>query len=184
MDTVAGHAKNQPENAIILPKWSGSPNDKDLVSYIPFLEYIATMGITDVRNVLASFPSDGPTSTIPAEFARREALARQEFDRQLAAKPKRRKSIGSLSSLVGIKTEGPIGGLEDYEKGKMMQDQARERGQKNYEALAKELRENGEKWLKEMKEEEEKAQREQVNSMKTSMKTTVGSVFGGGSVAK
>lgn len=63
IDTKAEHAKNQPENAIILPKWQGDPKDphaKDLVALIPFLEYCATMGIQDIRTVLGE--STNPTT--------------------------------------------------------------------------------------------------------------------------
>lgn len=58
IDTKAAHVKNQPENAIVLNKWSGDPKDphtKDLVSLIPFLEYVATMGTEDTRKVLGMF---------------------------------------------------------------------------------------------------------------------------------
>lgn len=40
---------------IILPKWKGDskdPHARDLVALIPFLEYIATMGIQDTRKVI------------------------------------------------------------------------------------------------------------------------------------
>jgi len=55
IDTKSAHVKNQPENAIVLPKWTGDPKDphaKDLVALIPFLEYIASMGTEDTRKVL------------------------------------------------------------------------------------------------------------------------------------
>ena len=38
IDTVPDHVQLQPENAIILPKWSGDPKDKNLIALIPFLE--------------------------------------------------------------------------------------------------------------------------------------------------
>ena len=47
----------------------------------------------------------------------------------------------------------------------MLQDIARERGQKNYEMLEKQIRENGEMWLKEEQMAMEKAQQEAMNSM-------------------
>ena len=170
IDTVPSHAKYQPENAIILPKWDGNPNDKGLVSLIPFLEYVAAMQFDDTRDVLKSFAG----TNIPTEFAAREAVARERFESQLAAekakKPKR--SIGFLGSALGIKT--PPGGMdgveggsfsEGFDQGKMLQDQIRERGQKQYEMLEKEIRENGEKWLKEMAAEEEKAKEEAMKGM-------------------
>ncbi|MCJ1437440.1 mitochondrial inner membrane protein required for protein import [Xylographa pallens] len=170
IDTVPSHAKYQPENAIILPKWDGNPNDKGLVSLIPFLEYIAAMQFDDTRDVLKSFSG----TNIPTEFAAREALARERFESQLAAekakKPKR--SLGFLGSALGIKTppggvDGVEGGSfsEGFDQGKMLQDQIRERGQKQYEMLEKEIRENGDKWLKEMAAEEEKAKEEAMKGM-------------------
>ncbi|KAH0552991.1 hypothetical protein GP486_006812 [Trichoglossum hirsutum] len=185
LDTDPAHAKYQPENAIILPKFAGSPNDKELVSMISFLEYVATMGTTDIRTVLKSFEG----THIPTEFARREAIARAQFQKQLAeerAKRPKRSGMGMLGNALGIKPMGTVmvssdGTLEQsaaeaFEQGKMMQDIVRERGQKQYELLEKEIRENGEKLLKEWAAEEEKAKEEQMKGMTKSL----ASVFGGG----
>lgn len=38
LDTNPDHASLQPENAIIIPKWDGTPGDKGLIDMIPFLE--------------------------------------------------------------------------------------------------------------------------------------------------
>ncbi len=174
LDTVPAHAKLQPENAIILPKWKGDPQDRELVSLIPFLEYVATMGFTDTRTVLKSFEG----KHIPSEFAKREAIAREHFEKQLAeerAKRPKRSGVGLLGSILGIKPQGSgLDGTEQtaaegFERGKMLQDQIRERGQKQYEMIEREIRENGEKWLKEMAQEEEKAKEEQMKGMKTSL---------------
>ena len=141
IDTNARHVKNQPENAIILDKWTGDPKDphvKDLVALIPFLEYVATTGTGDVRDVLKSFEG----KPIPEEFARREAIARKKFNEQLEAErakaPKR--SLGSLGSALGIKSTPAMGGgmvladgqsvAEGLKEGKMLSDQIREQGQK------------------------------------------------------
>jgi len=170
LDTRAAHAKNQPENAIILPPWTGDPHDAELVGYIPFLEYVATMGVADVRAALASFSG----THIPTEYARREALLREQLARDVgAAKP--RFSIGAaIARALGIK---PQGGLvtddgksvgEGLAEGKMLQDQIRERGLRQYEALEREIREKGEAWLREEKELEAKMQADQMKSMKTS----------------
>lgn len=182
VDSHAGHAKAQPENAIILDPWKGQANDKGLVALIPFLEYIATMSVEDVRKVLKSFEG----KDIPTEFARRENLARKEFEKQMAAEKVKRPKIsglGSLSSALGIKGSMTQGGMalgeqsvaEGLAQGKMLSDQIRERGQKQYEMMEKEIRENSEKWLKEMAEEEKKMQEEQVKSMKSGFT----SFFGG-----
>ncbi|KAF2090369.1 HAD-like protein, partial [Saccharata proteae CBS 121410] len=174
IDTKPEHAKNQPENAIILPKWDGKPGDKGLVSLIPFLEYVATMGIPDVRAALKSFEG----KDIPTEFAIREKKAREQFHKQLAeeeAKKPKRSLGGAFASSLGIKPAPGQGGLvvgeesaaEGFAKGKMLSDQIRERGQKQYEEMEKQIRENQDKWLKEMAEEEKKMQEETMKSMKS-----------------
>jgi len=176
IDTHAPHIKNQPENAIILPKWNGEPQDphsKDLVSLIPFLEYVATMGIDDVRPVLQSFEG----KDIATEFARREAEARKAFNEQLAAERSKRPrlSLGSLASGLGIKSSGMGGGMvladgqsvaEGLAQGKMLSDQIREQGQKQYEHLEQQIREHGEQWLKEEEEEQKKMVEVQMRDMK------------------
>ncbi|EER29573.1 mitochondrial inner membrane protein required for protein import [Coccidioides posadasii str. Silveira] len=184
IDTHEPHAKRQPENAIILPKWNGDPKDRSLVALIPFLEYVAGMGMDDVRTVLKSFEG----TYIPAEFARREKIMREKFEQQLAEERAKRPkhSIGSIASLFGIKPMGTaIDGLdhsttEGLEQGKMLWDQIRERGQKQYQLIEKEIQENGEKWLAEMAAEEEKMRDEQMKGMKNSFT----SFFGGGGQEK
>jgi import inner membrane translocase subunit TIM50 len=171
IDTNAKHVRNQPENAIVLKPWKGEPGDKELVGLIPFLEYIHTMQYSDVRKVIKSFEG----KHIPTEFARREAIARKEFNaKQLAAKHKHSSGVGALGSLLGlnpsnmsmmVNPEGEPNPTEAFAQGKMLQDIARERGQRNYEELEKQIRENGEKWLKEEAEMMEKAQKEAMNSM-------------------
>lgn len=174
IDTKAEHVRNQPENAIVLGKWTGDPKDTELVSLIPFLEYIHTMQYKDVREVLKSFKG----KHIPTEFARREAIARAEFQKQFEKEKRNRKGgMGALGNLLGLKpsnmsmmvpAEGEISPSEAYAQGKMLQDIARERGQRNYEMMEKEIRENGEKWLKEEQVAAEKAQAEVMSSMKSS----------------
>lgn len=172
LDTKSEHVRNQLENAIVLDKWTGDTQDKDLVGLIPFLEYIHTMQYGDVRKVLKSF--DG--KHIPTEFARREAIARAEFQKQLQAEGGKKKpsGMGMLGGMLGLKPsnmslmqspDGEQTPQEAFAQGKMLQDVARERGQRNYEMLEKEIRENGEKWLKEEAALQEKAQQEAMNSM-------------------
>ncbi|KAL1965872.1 hypothetical protein VTN77DRAFT_5005 [Rasamsonia byssochlamydoides] len=175
IDTVEAHAREQPENAIILPKWKGDPKDKTLVALIPFLEYVAGMGIEDVRPVLKSFEG----TNIPEEFARREKIMREKFQKQLAEEQARRprRGVGALASLLGLKPrtlDGEQSAAEGLEQGKMLWDQIRERGQKNYQLMEKEIRENGEKWLAEMAAEEEKARQEQMKNMKGSLTSFFG----------
>lgn len=172
IDTVAAHAKAQPENSIILPKWTGQISDKELVSLIPFLEYIHTMAYADVRKAIQSF--DG--THIPTEFGKREAIARKKFEEQLAEQKKKapkRSGLGILGKSLGIKHQNlmvdpsEMTPAEAFAQGKMLQDLAREVGQKRYEALEKDIRENGEKWLKEEADMMEKDKEEQMKAMKS-----------------
>lgn len=138
------------------------------------------MGFTDTREVLKSFEG----KHIPTEFGKREAIAREQFEKELAeerAKRPKRSGLGLLGSMLGIKpygagfdgTEPTV--AEGFERGKMLQDQIRERGQQQYEILEQKIREDGEKWLKEMAQEEEKAKEEQMKGMKASLS----GMFGG-----
>lgn len=180
IDTDPSHAMLQPENAIILPKWKGDPNDRELVSLIPFLEYVATMGLTDARTVLKSFEG----KHIPTEFAAREAVARKKFEEQMAnerVQRSHRVGKGLLTAVMGSRAGAGPDGLEQtaaeaIEQGKMLQDHIRERGQKQYEALEKEIRENGEKWLKEMAAEDEKFREEQMKGMRSSLAGFIGGI--------
>lgn len=181
IDTKAKHVRNQPDNAIILDPWKGDRDDKNLVNLIPFLEYIHTMQYSDVRKVIKSF--DG--KDIPTEFARREAIARKEFQaKQLTHKHKHGSGVGALGNMLGLKPsnmnmmvspDGEQNPAEAFAQGKMLQDVARERGQRNYMELEKQIRENGEKWLKEEAAMMEAAQKEAMNSMMGSF----GGWFGG-----
>ncbi|EEP76886.1 mitochondrial import inner membrane translocase subunit TIM50 [Uncinocarpus reesii 1704] len=182
IDTHEPHTKRQPENAIILPKWNGDPKDMSLVALIPFLEYVAGMGIEDVRTVLKGFEG----TYIPAEFARREKAMREKFEKQLAEERAKRPkhSVGAIASLFGIKPMGnAIDGLdhsttEGLEQGKMLWDQIRERGQKQYQLIEKGIQENGEQWLAELAAEEEKAREEQMKGFKSSFTSFFGNTEG------
>jgi mitochondrial import inner membrane translocase subunit TIM50 len=172
IDTEESHASANPENAIILPKWKGDPNDKDLIALIPFLEYTAAMGFDDTRKVLGSFKG----KHIPTEFALREAEARKRFNEQLTEERKkrpRRSGIGALGSALGISTNPSASALsgqmslsEGFEKGMMLHDQIRAQGQKQYEAFEKQIRDNEAEWMREIKREEEKWKEEQMKGMK------------------
>lgn len=174
IDTVASRAKEQPDNAIILPKWTGDAKDKELVALIPFLEYLPTMATPDVRTAIKSFASQH----IPTEFGKREAIARKRFEEQMLEERQRRpkSGLGLLSKALGVKPMPPVLQLEGeqstaeaFAQGKMLQDQARERGQRNYEALEKMIREEGEKWLKEEAAHEEMAKQEGMKAMKSGL---------------
>jgi import inner membrane translocase subunit TIM50 len=137
------------------------------------------MGVEDVRTVLKSF--DG--SAIPVEFAKREKAMRERFEKELAEEQKKKpnRGLGNFAAALGLKSARTLDGettpSEGLAQGKMLWDQIRERGQKNYEMVESEIRLNGEKWLAEMAAEEEKARQEQMQSMKGSFT----GMFGAGS---
>jgi import inner membrane translocase subunit TIM50 len=191
IDTDPHHVKHQPENAIVLPKWNGDPNDQTLVQLIPFLEYLATMGFDDARPVLKSFEG----TFIPAEFARREKLLREKFyeKRQAETKNRKKPSVAGMAGALGWKSNKPQ--LIDPSTGKpikeepldgdkMLWDQIRERGQAQYMAFEKQIREEGEKWLKERAAEEKKLQEEAMKNMKGGILGYFGMGGGGGSGEK
>lgn len=86
-----------------------------------------------------------------------------------------------MNSALGIKPqaafEGEQSASEAFAQGKMLQDQARERGQKAYEHLEKMIREQGEKWLKDEAAMEEAAKQEGMKAMKSGFTGMFG--FGG-----
>lgn len=139
------------------------------------------MAVPDVRKAIESFQG----KHIPTEFGRREAIARQKFHEQIAEEQKKRpkrSAVGMFGNALGIKHQTVMmdpadqSPSEAFAQGKMLQDQARERGQRNYEALEKEIRENGDKWLKEEALMEEKAKEESMKAMKSGFT----GFFGGG----
>ncbi|KAK5651263.1 hypothetical protein OQA88_12671 [Cercophora sp. LCS_1] len=177
IDTKPEHVQAQPENAIVLPKWTGEAKDDKLVSLIPFLEFIHTMEYDDVRKVIKSF--DG--TDIPTEFARREAIARAAHQKRLEAiRGKKTAGGGGLSwltNMLGLKPsnmslmvppEGEENPQDALASGKMLQDIARERGLRNYMMIEEEIRKNGEKWIKEEQEAQEKMTKEAMKSMQSS----------------
>lgn len=115
MDTRAEHVALQPENSIIIPKWTGDPSDKGLVSMIPFLECkllsimvkscvkgvsaIAIYKPGDVRPILEAYQG----KNIPVEYAKKEDQAKQQFleDWRRSGKGKVSTSSFTLSGLFG-----------------------------------------------------------------------------------
>lgn len=144
-----------PDNTIKLPPWTGNAKDRDLVAHIPFLEYIAALGVDDVRTVIRDF--DG--KHIPTEFARREALLKDELKQEAALKGgKKKQAPGWVYELVGMKK--PV-----EEEPKTFMDKARERGQQQYLETQKHLEQHKEEMLKEQKA----AEAEMAGHMKTSL---------------
>lgn len=141
IDVEEDSAALQPENSIILKPWDGKQDDT-LVKLIPFLEYMATQNIKDVRPILNSFQDK---SNIIEEYGAREKKLREKWyeeNKHLIENSNRLNSI--LSTLMGVSntssgSRGP----------KMPLDIIRERGQMQYEHFQKYLKENASKFLEE-----------------------------------
>lgn len=137
-----------PDNAIILKPWDGTPDDT-LVRLIPLLEYLATQPIKDVRPILKSFDKD----RILDEYDEREAKLRKQWaldNKDLLNRVNKPNAGNLIASLLGI----PQSSVN--KEPKMPLDLIREHGQMQYENLQKYLKENEAKFLEEerkMKEE-------------------------------
>lgn len=137
-----------PDNAIILKPWDGTPDDT-LVRLIPLLEYLATQPIKDVRPILKSFDKD----RILDEYDEREAKLRKQWtldNKDMLSRSTKPNAGNLIASLLGI----PQSSVS--KEPKMPLDVVREHGQMQYENLQKYLKENEAKFLEEerkMKEE-------------------------------
>jgi len=164
LDTNPAHCAAQPDNAIVIPPWKGDPSDRALVNLIPFLEYIAVMGIPDVRAAIKSFEG----KDIATEFAAREARMRAAMAAERAAAKPKRAGLGSWVDKV-VRQPQPDGQqslAEAAAEGKTIFDVIREQGMKTFRVMEKEIRENGEKWLKEEAELMKRMEDEQKKLMK------------------
>merc|ERR1712198_787436 len=47
--------EDTPDNAMILPKWTGDNSDRSLISLAQFLQEVATSDVDDVREVLSYY---------------------------------------------------------------------------------------------------------------------------------
>jgi len=146
-----------PDNTVKLAPWKGDANDRELVALIPFLEYIAALGVKDVRPIIKDFEG----THIPTEFARREELIREQLRKEL--KQKKRKSKGPPAWVASALKMTPRADQE--EDVKTFMDFARERGQQSYMANQKHLAEHREELLK----EQQQAEKEMAEQMKTSL---------------
>ena len=141
------------------------------------------MNIKDVRAAIRSFEG----KDIASEFARREALAREAFNEQLAESRAKKTNSAAGLALNSLGLQGQSGSTitgepsaaDGFEQGKMLMDLMRERGIKHFEALDKDIRQNSETWLKQMAEEEKKLQDEQVKSFRGMIGESWRAIWGG-----
>lgn len=122
--------KLQPENCLLLPRWRGNADDKDLIRLIPLLEWTAARPVADVRPLVQSYmrSEDG----VLAEFERRDAQSRAEWAR---AHSRQRPSLNSLLGIQGASAPP--------------QDVIRAESQKNYARFVQHVDEYGKKLIEE-----------------------------------
>lgn len=122
--------KLQPENAIPVKPWHGKADD-ELLRLIPFLEYLATQQVNDVRPILNSFHDK---AKIPEEFAHRVDVLKQKFYKDQEAKASSNWALAALGA-------GALGS----QKAKFPLDLIREEGEKNYVRFMQLIEEEKEK---------------------------------------
>jgi import inner membrane translocase subunit TIM50 len=121
LDTHPEHVSSHPENAIIMPKWTGAPGDKGLIAMIPFLECTSMLssrldlisfslprtaiGIyktPDVRPILQAYAG----KDIPIEYAEKEAEAKRKHIEEWKTKARGLSKGGfTLSGMFGGASE-------------------------------------------------------------------------------
>lgn len=125
LDPDPEHYSYQPENALPVEKWDGQLDDK-LIQYIPFLEWLAVQpNLKDVRPIIASYKN---TDDFAAEFAKREAKLRENYNQEWHEKHKNGNAGSWASKLLGLPVD---------DAPKFPLDTIRERGQAHYRDLKK-----------------------------------------------
>ncbi|KAJ7050490.1 HAD-like domain-containing protein [Mycena amicta] len=103
LDTNPDHVSTHPENAIIIPKWKGDPNDKGLIAMVPFLESIGIYKPQDVRPILAAYQG----KDIPVEYAKKEAEAKAAYLEKWSSNRPQGAGVSGFSSMLGIGKSKP-----------------------------------------------------------------------------
>ncbi|KAH9927763.1 HAD-like domain-containing protein [Fomitopsis serialis] len=150
LDAHAEHVSAQPENAIIMPKWTGDPKDRGLIAMIPFLESIGIFHPPDVRPILEAYHG----KDIPIEYAKKEAEMKQKHVEEWQSG---RKGLSTnsftLSSLFG-------GGGQSSPIPPTYLEQKRREAQLQYQEEMAYIRANKDNFERMLKEEQEAMERE------------------------
>ncbi|CCE64704.1 hypothetical protein TPHA_0I02000 [Tetrapisispora phaffii CBS 4417] len=132
IDCDPNNYKFQPENAIPVKPWNGQADD-ELLKLIPFLEYLATQQVSDVKPILNSFHDK---SHIPVEFNERVDKLKTKFYNDQKNKQNnwllKALSVSMGNTVSGNSTKFPL-------------DMIREEGEKNYVRFMKLIEEEKEK---------------------------------------
>ncbi|KAL6941614.1 hypothetical protein ACO0RG_002749 [Hanseniaspora osmophila] len=130
LDCNAKEVKLQPDNLIPLKPWTGEQDNGALLDLIPFLEYIVTQNVSDVRPVLNSFKDK---AKLPEEFNKRVESLREKF-----YKDQHSKQQAGVMKLLGVATGSTS-------TAKFPLDFIREEGLNNYKRFIKLVEEEKEK---------------------------------------
>ncbi|KZT72401.1 NIF-domain-containing protein [Daedalea quercina L-15889] len=152
LDVHPEHVSAQPENAIIMPKWSGDPKDRGLIAMIPFLESIGIFKPPDVRPILGAYHG----KDIPLEYAKKEAEMKQkhveEWEHGRKGLPTNSFTLSNLFGGSGQAHSSPI--PPTY------LEQKRREAQLQYQEEQAYIRANKDNFEKLLKEEQEAMDRE------------------------
>ncbi|KAG8874181.1 mitochondrial inner membrane protein required for protein import [Tulasnella sp. 331] len=95
VDTHPEHISAQPENSILMPKWTGAPRDAGLVGLVPLLETIGILQPPDVRPILRQYEGK---DVVQAHALREVEMKRKALEDWRKAREGRR--TGSSSGTV------------------------------------------------------------------------------------
>ncbi|KAF8516989.1 HAD-like domain-containing protein [Gautieria morchelliformis] len=152
VDTDAERYSLNRENAVILPKWTGDPQDKGLVGVIPFLESIGIYNPADVRPIIGAYVD----KDVVSEYGKAEAEAKQRLVEEWERKGGRRKSAPSwLGQLFGTP-----GSIQSDKPPASYLEKKRQEAQRNYRLDQEYLKRNEgsiKQWLQEQQDASLKA---------------------------
>lgn len=120
------------DNKIYISNWEGDKTNKDLLDYIPFLEYLVTQNVSDVRPIIKTFNNK---KTLAQDFNKRIDVLREKFYEEQG-----KKNASGIMKIVGMGAPSASG-----VGAKFPLDFIREEGLKNYKSFKKLVEEEKEK---------------------------------------
>lgn len=120
------------DNKIYINSWDGTSGNKDLLDYIPFLEYLVTQNVSDVRPIIKTFQDK---THLAADFNKRVNVLRKKFYEE-----QEKKSSSGIMKFVGMGAPASSG-----PSAKFPLDFIREEGLKNYKQFQQLVEEEKEK---------------------------------------
>ncbi|KAF9513795.1 hypothetical protein BS47DRAFT_1317257 [Hydnum rufescens UP504] len=163
IDTNPNHYYLHPENAVIVPKWTGDQATKGgLVGLIPFLESIAIHRPDDVRPILKAYAG----KDIPVEYAQKEAEIKRKHIEEWEKKGGSKSVLGTvtLTSLFGKATPTPGQPLRGGPPPTYL-EQKRAEAQAFYKAEQEFFKSQEPQMLKYIEEEKEKQAKEMTGTL-------------------